>query len=287
MMMRNTWRYTRRFLVSFYAVLMMAVVLSPCHLAVAAESNPVNVAQDEPLEITADKTLEWHRNDQKYIARGNAKAAQGDVSITAAVLTADYRETQQSSADIYQLTAERDVVIHSKDSQGYADRAVYDVETGLATMTGSDLRLVSPDQTLTAQDRFEYWVEQGKMVAVGRPKVLREKDELEADKMVSWFSDNAEGQRELDRFEANGNVIITTPTEVLTGDKAVYVADTNVAEVIGNVKIERGQNVLEGERAEINLTTSVSKMHGASGTGGRVRGVFYPGSDTADALKTP
>ena len=138
MMMRNT----RRFLVSFYAVLMMVVVLSPCRPVVAAESNPVNAAQDEPLEITADKTLEWHRNDQKYIARGNAKAAQGDVSITAAILTADYRETQQSSADIYQLTAERDVIIHSKDSQGYADRAVYDVETGLATMTGSDFRIL-------------------------------------------------------------------------------------------------------------------------------------------------
>ena len=67
MMMRNTWRYTRRFLVSFYAVLMMVVVLSPCRPVVAAESNPVNAAQDEPLEITADKTLEWHRNDQKIL----------------------------------------------------------------------------------------------------------------------------------------------------------------------------------------------------------------------------
>ena len=85
MMMRNTWRYTRRFLVSFYAVLMMVMIISPCRPVAAAESNPVNVAQDEPLEITADKTLEWHRNDQKYIARGNAKAAQGDVSITAVV----------------------------------------------------------------------------------------------------------------------------------------------------------------------------------------------------------
>ena len=41
---------------------------------------PVAGKQDQaaqPLEITAAQTLEWHRNDEKFIARGNTRARQG------------------------------------------------------------------------------------------------------------------------------------------------------------------------------------------------------------------
>ena len=70
------------------------------------QTMPVNPNKNEPMEITADQTLEWHRDEQKYIARGNVIAKQGDVQIFCDTLTADYRETAESSQDIYKLTAE-------------------------------------------------------------------------------------------------------------------------------------------------------------------------------------
>src|SRR5262245_23606674 len=33
-----------------------------------------------PLEITADKSLEWHQQEHKYLARGAATATRGDVT---------------------------------------------------------------------------------------------------------------------------------------------------------------------------------------------------------------
>jgi len=258
---------------------MGAVMVMTLSGQAAAQDKPVNSNAEKPLEITADKTLEWHRNTKKYIARGNAKAVQGDVSIQASVLTADYKETAQSSADIYRITADQNVVLSSKDNSGFADKAVYAVDEGLAVMTGDNLRLVSPDQVLTARDKFEYWVTEGKLVAYGRPKIVRETDTLEADKMTAFFKDNVDGSRELSRFEAQGNVVITTPTEILTGGRGVYVADSNTAELFGRATIKRGQNILSGERAEINLDTNISKMHGTASNNGRVRGVFYPGSE--------
>ena len=30
---------------------------------------PAATGKDQPMEITADQTLEWHRNDLQYIAR--------------------------------------------------------------------------------------------------------------------------------------------------------------------------------------------------------------------------
>ena len=111
---------------------------------------------------------------------------------------------------------------------------------------------------------------------------------LTADKVDAVFvMDQTEGKRKLDHADADGHVVITTPTDVLTGDHGTYTAGTSLAVITGHVKITRGPNVLEGERAEVDLATNVSRMIGApdsaqTGTG-RVRGVFYPGSGKTDS----
>lgn len=256
-----------------------------------------NTEKDKPLEITADQTLEWHRNDKKYIARGKAEAKQGLTSINAETLTADYRESEKSNFDIYSMTAEKDVVITSQGNQAFGDKAVYELDSGIATMTGSALKMVAPEQTLTARDKFEYAVTEGRLSAYGDVLIIRGEDKMQADKASAFFSQNAADSasgmsgRKLDRFEGEGHVIVTTPTEILSGDKGVYNAATNIAEVTGNVKITRGPNVLEGTRAEINLTTNVSRMFGdtttTSSTSGRVKGVFYPSSTKTETAPAP
>lgn len=254
-----------------------------------AQDNP---QAQKPLEITADQTLEWHRNDKKYIARGKAEAKQGLTQINAETLSADYRETSKSNFDIYRMTATDNVVITSQGNQAFGDKAVYELETGIATMTGEALKMTAPGQTITARDKFEYDVNQGRLSAFGDVVILRGEDKIEADKASAFFaqedapgttSSSPVGGRQLERFEGEGNVVVTTPTEILKGDRGIYKADSNIAEVLGNVKIIRGPNVLEGNRAEINLTTNISRMFGnattTSATGkGRVKGVFFPGS---------
>lgn len=246
---------------------------------IVAPASAQNANNNAPLEITADQTLEWHRNDQQYIARGNVLAVQGDVRIAADTLTADYRETAASSIEIYRLTATGNVIITSRGNTAYGSHAVYDVDKGLAVMTGNNLRLVSPDQTVTARDRFEYWVQAGRLAAIGNAAVTRGEDRLTAAQVSAIFQEDGSGQRRLARLDADRNVVITTPEEILTGDNAFYLASTDTAELLGNVRITRGPNILEGERAEVNLATNVSKMYGSAAQGGRVRGVFYPDSD--------
>ena len=267
------------------------LLLSMATPALAQSFTSTNSEQSKPLEITADQTLEWHRTDKKYIARGKAEATQGTTSIHADTLTADYRESAKSNFDIYRMTADKSVVIISQGNQAYGDKAVYELDTGIATMTGAELKMTGADQTITARDKFEYGVTEGRLSAYGDVVILRGKDKIQADKASAFFTDKktTSGSRKLERFEGDGHVIVTTPTEILSGDHGVYRADTNIAEVSGNVKITRGPNVLEGERAEINMTTNVSRMFGNtttnSPTTGRVKGVFYPGSSQPTAPK--
>lgn len=232
-----------------------------------------------PLEITADDMLEWRRNDRQYVARGNAAAKQGDVTIAADVLRADYRETASSSSDIYRLTAEGGVRIVSQGNTAEGDRAEYDVAGKKAVMTGRNLRLTAPEQVVTARDRFEYDVAAGRLSAVGNARAVQGDDRIDAAVLSAVFAADAKtGQRTLKRLEAEGGVTIATPAEILTGDRGQYDSATNVARLAGHVRIVRGPNTLEGESAEVNLTTNVSTMRGDPAAGGRVRGVFYPDS---------
>ena len=57
--------------------------------ALAAES----AKQGKPLEITADESLEWNRNEKYFKARKNVIAVQGQTALRAELLTALYAET--------------------------------------------------------------------------------------------------------------------------------------------------------------------------------------------------
>ncbi len=257
--------------------------------AFAQKAAVPSLGKDQPLEITADQTLEWHRNDLKYIARGNVVARQGNAVIQADALTADYRQSKKSQNDIYRLTATGHVTITSEKNNATGDDAVYDVDTGTATMTGKNLTLTSPDQVVTARDKFVYETAGGKLTAYGDAKAVRKTDKgtdvITADSLSAWFKQDNTGKRVLDKLAANGNVVITTPTDVLHGDNGEYIAATRLASVSGHVRIERGRNVLEGDRAEIDLNTNVSRMVSAPGAHGRVRGLFYPGDKDISSLQ--
>ncbi len=273
-----------------------------CALLLSAPAMAQTTNNEQPIEISATKTVEWLRDKSQYVARENVIVTQGNMTINTDLLTADYREGATSSMEIWQLTAEGNVKIMDDNNTATGDLGVYDVTKGIATLTGQNLSLVSPDQTVTATDRMEYYANEKKATAIGNAKVVRTNDTLMADSVTAFFKDGAAkttpaptttsqstlGGGNLDRLEADGHVVIKTPNETLHGQKGIYRADSNTAELIGKVKIERGENVLEGERAEVNLNTNVSKLFGSEKAGGRVRGVFFPGSEKkSDKGKAP
>ncbi len=261
----------------------------------SAQTDGLSSNSKQPLEVTADGTLEWLREDKKFIATKNAMAKQGESSVAGEKLIALYREGKDGGGtDIYQVTAEQNVILRSRDSTVYGQNAVYNLDQGLATVTGDNLKMVSPDQTVTARDKFEYWVADGRVNALGYAKIVRPKpgggvDTLHADKISVLLKKNEQGKQVLHSLEAIGNVVIVTPGETVTGAYGIYKADTNKAEITGGVKILRGPNTLEGERAVVDMNTNVSTIFAdgkptAPGTsdvkpGGRVRGIFYPGSE--------
>lgn len=237
----------------------------------------------EPVEISADVTLEWLQNEKQYVANGNVEAKQGDVTILTDKLIADYRDDGKGgNVDIWQLTAEENVQIKNTDSTATGDYAVYNVETGLATLTGKNLKLTTPDQVISAQKSMEYNANKGVAKAIGNAKIIRETNTLSANTITANFTKDSNGKQILNTAKASGGVTIKTPDEIITGNSGIYNAKNNTVKISGNVKITRGPNTLEGDRAEVNLTTNISKMFVAPNSGKRVKGVFFPSSKNND-----
>ena len=92
------------------------------------------------------------------------------------------------------------------------------------------------------------------------------------------------------RLEVTGNDLVASdwivalPAEIARGEKGVYFVDTGIATLTGAVKITRGDNQLNGEIAEINMNTGVSRILAGAGKGGEskpVRALIIPAKKSA------
>lgn len=228
---------------------------------------------DKPIEINADQGIEWQQNNKAYIARGNARAAQGDVAVLADTLTAYYRETETGGTDIWRIDAVGSVRIVTPTQRAFGDKAVYDVGRGILILTGGT-RLETETDRITARDSLEYWEKRNLAVARGNAIATRGENRLRADVLTAHFAKDADGKSRVRQVDAFDNIVITTPDEIVRSTRGIYDVETGIATLTGSVKITRGQNQLNGEYAEVNLNTGVSKLFG-SGRGG-VQGIFTP-----------
>jgi lipopolysaccharide export system protein LptA len=234
---------------------------------------------EEPLEINAEEGIEWRRNEQLYVARGNAEAIRGELTVYADVMTAHYSKTEAGSSDIDRIDVEGNVRIVSPTETVYGDRGAYDVPNGVLVLVGDDLRLEGEQDTITARDSLEYWELKRMAVARGDAVAVRADKRIRADVLSAHFEPDAADNLTLNRIDAYGNVRVATPTEFASGDRGVYYVEREFATLTGSVKITREDNQLNGQYAEVDMKTGISRLlPGPPGTKSmaRVRGLIVP-----------
>ena len=182
--------------------------------ALSAHAQQLDLTHGGPIDITARDGLEWRQNEQEVIARGDARAIRGGVTVTADVLTAWYRKKGAATAasqgsqgsqgssplagdpstegsEIYRLQADGHVHIFTATDQAQGDKAVYDLDQAVMVMTGRDLKLTTPNDVITARDDLEYWPQQHMAVARGDAVVVtKDARRIAADTLVAYTTDN-------------------------------------------------------------------------------------------------
>ena len=280
-------------------------------LASPAFAQSIDLSQGGPIEVTAVDGIEWRQQEQVVIARGQARAVRGGVTVEADRLLARYRprggqaaqparapnEGPAGGGEIWRLEAEGNVVITTATDRAEGDRAVYDMDQAVMVMTGGALRLVNPDNVLTARDSVEYWSARRMAVARGNAVVTtNDNRRVRADTLVAHFAESPAsgaapprpqptaapqpGQPQpssIERVEAFGNVELRTEQEVVRGDRGVYNPNSGLARLLGQVRITRGDNTLTGQEAIVNMQSGVARL--VSAPGQRVQGLVVPQQD--------
>jgi lipopolysaccharide export system protein LptA len=312
------------------AAAMTCLTIPP--LTAPAAAQQLDLSHGGPIDISARDGIEWRQEEREVIARGNAKAIRGDVTVTADRLTAWYRKKGATEAaaspapatglagdpstegsEIYRLQADGHVNIFTATDRAQGDKATYDLDQAVMVMTGRDLKLTTPNDVITAKDDLEYWPQKHMAVARGDAVVTTsDAKRVAADTLVAYTSDNAQpgatpsgatrvstpaakpsndpivSSGKLQRVEAFGNVSVRTPTDTVTGDRGVYIPDTGMARLGGNVRITRGQNQLNGAEADVNMKTGIATLVAQKpGTGqkaDRVHGLVVPNDESSKSL---
>ncbi len=211
--------------------------------------------------------------------------------------------------EIYRLNAFGKVHIFTQTDQAWGDEAVYDIDQAVLVLTGHGLRLTTPQDVLTARDAMEYWSDRHLAVARGDASATSaDGRRITADTLVGYTAPaqpaagaakppakpdaNAKNDAnaksgdpiaggKLQRVEAYGHVKVRTATDIVTGDRGVYLPDTGLARVLGNVHITRGENQLNGAAAIVNMKTGLATL--TQTPGGRVQGLVVPNGSGGSA----
>jgi len=275
--------------------LLLAPVAASAQLPTLGETDQ---DKGKPVEIEAEQGIEWQQNAQLYIARGHAKVSRGGVTLYGETINAYYRSTTKNAGEpkpvaksdtgagggteIYRVIAEGAVRIATATQTVYGDRAVYDLDQAVVVVTGKDLRLVTPTDTVTARDSLEWYDQKQLAVARGDAVAIREAKRVRADVLVAQVVHPPNEAAHISRVDAHGNVVVTTINDIARGDTGVYNADTGIATLTGHVTLTRGDNEMKGQYGVVDLNRNVSRLlagpPGEGPAGGRVQGLLVPRS---------
>lgn len=288
----------------------------------AAGFDFANQPNDAPIEVTSEQGLEWSQDGQRITARGNAKAVRGGVTVLADTLIAFYTQAN-SQTQVSRLEAYGHVTIKTPTEEATGTEAIYDVSAATMNLKGAPAKIVTATDIITARDGIEYNENTRVAVARGDALDIRQDKRIRADVLTATFAapeadgkasgikltppngaakpdpkktadkkgagkkDDQGGKMSLEKAHATGHVVVTSPTDVATGDEGDYNIKTGIVTLSGSVKITRGDNQLNGGYALFNMNTGVSNIlaaaPGSSGKG-RVEGLFMPQKGGAGGL---
>ena len=215
----------------------------------------------EPVEIYAEQGIEWHKNDNKYLAIGNAIAKSGKMSVNSDRIEAFYEESDNSGMDIKLVKAHRNVVVTDENLKIVGGKlAEYNLRKDYFSIFGKNLILTSQENKLESNNKMEYWRTKGVAIASGKAKAQKGNEfKIKAEKLV-WYLNENDKKIEVKKIFGFDNVSIYTNNEVAFSDKALYNKENGICKLFGNVKLQKGDSFLTGDYAEVDLNKGISKL---------------------------
>ncbi len=130
-----------------------------------------------------------------------------------------------------------------------------------------------------SSDHLEVQDKANRAILTGNVQVRQGDLTLAAPRMTAAYLPGSKGgDPQLQRLDATGGVLLTSPTETARSSLAIYDLDRRLVTMLGGVTLTRGTNTVRGGRMVYDLNSGRAAMDGSAvgggGTGGRVTGRF-------------
>ncbi|MGR4000581.1 MAG: hypothetical protein OD811_02130 [Alphaproteobacteria bacterium] len=262
-------------------VLAAALVVVVCCTITDAFAQTSLLQSDGRVVLEADGVIEWNREELYYAAEGNVRLTRDTWSLRADRVQAHYdaegEDGQALSRDLnFAQAFGRPVLAESEDGTQIVAPEIrwWPQEARLQTF-GEGATLDRGDGgRLTARESLMWWESLGgRPVAEARGEVVAtspDGETIHADHIRALFSPST---GEIQEYQAVGSVIVERKNgEIAKSRQARYDVGEQRIVLEGEVRLEREGQVLQGERAEMDLSSGRSSLLPAEG--GRVQGQF-------------
>ena len=286
---------------------------SPLQTGGAADNQPVQIQADAGVEWQQDTHVYIARGNA--VATRGPSEVHADTLIAHYREAKGGNSNTGGNTEIYRVEAEGHVTLKRETQTVVGDRAVYDVDQQVAVVTGKNLKMTTSTDTVTARDSMEWYDQKQVAVARGNAVAIRNDRMVKGDILTAYMKKTvpaptkggapvaraapaqnkppvrpasvsqtpgaapgaSDSESRISRVDAQGHVIVSNPLETGRGDFGVYNADSGIATLIGNVVIERGRDVIRGQRGVMDLNNNIARMLPGAGPGvaaPRVQGLF-------------
>jgi len=127
-----------------------------------------------------------------------------------------------------------------------------------------------------AADRIEVQDRADRAIFAGNVRARQGTLTLDTARLTLAYSSS--GGIKINRLDASGGVVVTSPSETARGNFAVYDLDRKLITLVGDVRLARQGSTINGSRLLIDLNTGRAVMDGGAPgvgqSGGRVTGHF-------------
>ena len=263
-------------------LLPLAVIAS---LPLPAIAQPLDMSKGGPVTITSRDGIDWQQAEKVVIARGDARAERGNVTVTADRLTARYRakaqpqgapapeavkpdgvvaspihtetgDTETGGNEIYRLEADGNVRIFTPTDVAVGDHAIYDMDQAVLLLTGRNLKLTRPAEVITARDTLEYWSQLHRAVARGNAVVVTpDARRLAADTLVAYTSPPNDGPP--------SNAPLSNAAKNRAAEDPLGASGRiEKVEAFGNVSVRTQTDTVTGERGVYVPASGIARLGG-------------------------
>jgi lipopolysaccharide export system protein LptA len=276
--------------------LLLAAAVVACAWPGASRAQDIDMSKGGPIDVTSRDGMEWRQDDMMVIARGDARAVRGNVTVTADTLIARYRKkaavpgaattvsapasgsppagsaggppasppgmpggSDAGANEIYRLEAIGNVKIFTATDLAIGDKAVYDIDQAVLLMTGSGMSVTTPNQVMTARDTMEYWSQ--KHMAVGRglaQVVTSDGRRINGDVLVAYTQP--------DQPATPGQATAPKPAAPppgKTADPLLSSGKLQRVEGFGHVQVRTATETITGDRGVYVSDTGIARIAGS------------------------